>query len=211
MMTEADLELLEMYLDDALSDRELAEVARRIADEPAVAAEVERLRAERDLRRQVFASLEPTGAAVDRLLGRVDESIRRRSGWEKQIKWVRFAAAAAACVVIGFTTGYLGRGPSSQPGTPIAQNPANNVAPTAPTQLATGNDNTQRDRITFVGKVPPAANATVQLTDDAGRVVAVQHFESADKAREFANDIRTWQERQRQVQSGNVQLMGGKF
>src|SRR5690242_20553866 len=108
-MTEADVELLEMYLDDALSDQDLAAVARRIAEEPVMAAELERLRAERNLRRQLFVSMEPTDAEVERLLGRIDESIRRRSFFERNLRWGRWAAAAAACVAIGFTIGQVGR------------------------------------------------------------------------------------------------------
>ena len=206
-MTEADVEILEMYLDDALSDQELAAVARRLADEPVMAAELERLRGERDLRRQFFASLDPSDAAVERLLGRVDESIRRRTGWERQLKWGRWAAAAAACVALGFTTGYLGRSTSPQPGPNVAVNTDGQQ----PVQQVAENTNDAHDQINFVGKVAPTVPAAVQLTDDAGRVVAVQHFESLDKAKEFANDIQAWQERQRQMQNGNVVMMGGKF
>jgi anti-sigma factor RsiW len=207
-MTEADVEILEMYLDDALSDQDLAAVARRLADEPVMAAELERLRGERELRRQFFASLDPSDAAVERLLGRVDESIRRRTGWERQLKWGRWAAAAAACVALGFTTGYLGRSsaPMSGTGVAVTSNPAVPVE-----QVAENTDDTH-GHIIFPGQhVPPTVPAAVQLTDDSGRVVAVQHFESLDKAKEFANDIQTWQERQRQMQNGNVVMMGGKF
>jgi hypothetical protein len=190
-MTEADLEILEMYLDDALSDRDLAAVAKRIAEEPVMAAELERLRGEREMRRQIWLAMEPTDAAVERLLGRVDESIRRRTWWERQLKWGRWAGAAAACVVFGFTAGYLGRSTES---------------PVAPTSVAQNEDHGQ---INFVGRV--AGPAQVQLTDDSGRVVAVQHFESVDKAKEFANDIQAWQERQQQMRNGNVIMTRGKF
>jgi anti-sigma factor RsiW len=209
-MTEADVEILEMYLDDALSDQDLAAVARRLADEPVMAAELERLRGERDLRRQFFATLDPSDAAVERLLGRVDESIRRRTGWERQLKWGRWAAAAAACVALGFTTGYLGRSTSSQPGPNVAVNTDGQQ----PVQQVAENNNPDdtHGKIFFPGqRVAPTVPAAVQLTDDAGRVVAVQHFESLDKAKEFANDIQAWQERQRQMQNGNVVMMGGKF
>lgn len=201
VMTESDVEILEMYLDDALSDQDLAAVAKRLADEPVMAAELERLRGERDLRRQLFASMEPTDAAVERLLGRVDESIRRRTWWERQLKWGRWATAAAACVVFGFTAGYLGRSTSPQQGTGIAVNP------TAPVEQVA--DSGEHGQINFVGRV--AGPAQVQLTDDSGKVVAVQHFESMDKAKEFANDIQAWQERQQQMRNGNVIMTGGKF
>jgi hypothetical protein len=74
-------------------------------------------------------------------------------------------------------------------------------------QVATNSDD--HGQINFVGKV--ASPAQVQLTDDTGRVVAVQHFESMDKANEFAKDIQAWQERQQQMRSGNVMMTGGKF
>ncbi|HZZ42120.1 MAG TPA: hypothetical protein VFE58_04220 [Tepidisphaeraceae bacterium] len=200
-MTETDLDMLEMYLDDALSDRDLAEAARRIAEEPELATELALMRVQREMRREYFASIEPTEAGVERLLGRVDESLRRRSSWERQIKWGRIGIAAAACIAIGFTTGYVGRGTGRTGGPAVAQN----QQVTAPTVVASNTDD--HDHIHFVGKVTPQ----VQLTDDNGRVIAVQPFESMDKANEFVNDIQTWQDRQRQVQNGNVLLMGGKF
>lgn len=202
-MTESDLELLEMYLDDALSDGELAAMAQRIAEEPELAAELENLRVQRELRSRVWAALEPGDAAVERLLGRVDESVRRRTNLERQLRWGRWIGAAAACILVGFTTGYMGRGGSSgeQGSANIAMNSNNQIVQGMQVADSGGH-------INFVGKVP---TAQVQLTDDSGKVIAVQPFESMDKANEFVSDIQAWQDRQKQMQNGNVVLMGGKF
>jgi len=202
-MTEADLEILEMYLDDALSDRELADVAMRIANEPVMAAELERLRGEREMRRQFYAAMEPTDAAVERLLGRVDESMRRRTWWQDQSKWTRWGAAAAACIAIGFTTGYLGRGTTQPAGPAMVQAPMQ-LAP--PMTVASNTD--EHGKINFVGRLAPAQ---VQLTDDRGQVIGVQRFDSVDKANEFVSDVRVWQENQQKLQAAGGPSNDGKF
>lgn len=202
MKTESDLELLEAYLDDGLSDQDLARVALRLSKEPELAAELERLRGEREMRKAVWASLEPREAEVEHLLGRVDEAVRRRAWWERQARWGRWGAAAAACIVFGFTTGWFGRGPAAVD--PMVQRP------TGPVPQVAGTGGGGGDPGRLIGS-RGSQMYQVQLTNDSGQVIAVQTFDSLEKARAFAADLQSWQDRQRQMQSGNVVLTGGKF
>jgi hypothetical protein len=193
MTTDTDLELLEAYLDDGLSDQDLARVALRLSKEPALATELDELRGQRDARKQFFASLEPKDGEVERLLGRIDESIRRRAWWHRQTAWGKWATAAAACLIFGFATGWLGRGPTANP----VSNPGG-TSIAGPMGAPAGN-------------APKNPGYDVVLTNEAGQRMAVQHFETLEKAKEFQEDLKNWQERARQMQTGNVVPAGGQF
>jgi anti-sigma factor RsiW len=104
-----DRELLEMYLDDELSADQLDQFRARLATDPAVAAEVENLRLERQLRAALFNSLEGgEEAVVERALAEVhglDQRHQRRAG---QARKLRYAMAAAALIIVGFLVGWMG-------------------------------------------------------------------------------------------------------
>jgi len=51
----------------------------------------------------------------------------------------------------------------------------------------------------------------VEIVDESGQVMAVQKFQSLEKAREFSEDIQQWQIRQEQVLSGQVTLQSAKY
>jgi hypothetical protein len=170
-LSENDLEKLEEYLDGALADAESRQLQLRISRDPEWNAALEQLRAQRTMRQQFFAELQPDQAAVDRVLDGVRTSANRREVWQKQSRYLRFAAAAAACLLLGIFLGHR-----------------INFAPTS-------NGPTQET----VATVPAPTAATpkfydVELTDAAGKVVAVQRFDSLEKASEFANDIRRTQQ-----------------
>ena len=61
------------------------------------------------------------------------------------------------------------------------------------------------------GTIAQAPTYQVQITDDTGRVVAVQKFDSLEQAREFTDDLTKWQLRQQQLQQGQVVLVGDTF
>ncbi|HVX84708.1 MAG TPA: hypothetical protein VH253_07820 [Phycisphaerae bacterium] len=96
-----DRDLLDLYLDDALSGTERSAVERRLAAESAFAGLLSRMRRERELRAGVYTGYAPTPAearqradallaAVQAPVGRIGISVRRFS-----------AVAAAAAVVAG--------------------------------------------------------------------------------------------------------------
>jgi hypothetical protein len=51
----------------------------------------------------------------------------------------------------------------------------------------------------------------VTLRDENGHVVAVQRFDSIDKAQEFAADVARWQSRSERLASGRVVLTADRF
>jgi len=51
----------------------------------------------------------------------------------------------------------------------------------------------------------------VQIMDEAGRVMAVQKFESLEQAKEFSEDLQQWQARQERLLSGQVTIRSADF
>jgi anti-sigma factor RsiW len=106
-MNEDQMELLEAYLDGALSPDEVEAVRARLACEPALAAELDQLRAERAVRVSAFAAMEGDEQLADRMLARAKADVKEPA---KQVRWVigvRYPVAAAACLIIGFIAGRL--------------------------------------------------------------------------------------------------------
>jgi anti-sigma factor RsiW len=176
-----DLQLLEAYLDDALGDDEVQQLRDRLAVEPAMATALKMLREERAQRQAFFASIDPTPAEVDELVGSIKQQALRRRWFANPQKWLKPAAAMAACVLIG---GLMGQLYSSHPGGGV----------TGPHV-----SDSQGDQKQYI----------VEVRDDAGNVVAVQHFKDAREARDFRNDLNKVQH-QRRLQNG-VKLVGDDF
>jgi anti-sigma factor RsiW len=178
MIEDGDIELLEAMLDHELSAARSETLAARLAKEPKLAAELEHLRAERKLRAEMFSSLEGgEEAVVERILAKVGAGdVKKSSGGARPtLRRLRYAMAAAACVVIGFLIGWMG---------------------------ATG------------GKSNANANPApyqVEILDESGQVMAVQKFQSLEKAREFSNDLQQWQIRQERILNGQVTVHSDKF
>lgn len=180
-MTDTDLEILETYLDGETPAAEQTGLRARIAREPALRGEFDRLSAERALRQSLFAGYE-AGAddLAERILARCgeeDEKRQRRYAWIAHA--MRFTGAAAACLAVGFLAGWLGR---SRPAT--SPSPARAAA-----QLA----------------------YDVAVIDEAGQVMGVQKFTSYEEAQEFREDLRRWQQRQEQLRSGQVTVRSAQF
>ena len=51
----------------------------------------------------------------------------------------------------------------------------------------------------------------VEIRDAGGNVVAVQKFESEEKARQFTDDLRRWRERQERLMNGEVTVHSASF
>lgn len=181
-VSESDLELLEGYLDDALSMGEVELLRARLAGDAEFAAALEGLRSERGARRMFFAALEPDDAAVEKLTARVSNSIRRRREFGRVRRAAAYLSAAAACLLVGF----LARGWFDRPATISA----------APGTIA---------------KVERIETYQVTLRDESGKVLGVQKFDSAEKAREFAADLARWQSRSEKLASGQFVLHQDRF
>jgi len=167
-VSDEDLEILENYLDGALSPREADRVTRRAALDPEWAAALDSLRAERAVRQAVWESGEPDFPAAH-AAGRAAVAAAVRSDrYVRLARLFRRVSGVAAGVLIAFAGGWVARGKLSSP--------AAAPAPSGPAA---------------------ATEFQVALTDDGGNIIAVQHFSDPTRARAFAEDVGRWQSRRR--------------
>jgi anti-sigma factor RsiW len=188
-VSDDDLERLESFLDDALSDEETQALRQRLAVEANLAAALRQLRGERSQRQAFFQSIDPAPPEVEQLVGAIHRAARQRSGRLQRLRLVRSGSALAACAALGLAVGLLYRGGAERPVAPRGPQVASTSVPLA----------TDRDQ-TFA----------VEVTDDTGHVIAVQHFDNAGEANDFASDLRRVQASRRQPGHG-VMLIGDEF
>ncbi len=105
-----DLELLESYLDEALSRPDAGEVRQRMTNEPVLAAAMTELRQERAMCAKFWEANEPDDRAADRLMTSIHSAIRRREVWRWASRSARYASAAAALVGVAILAGVLWHG-----------------------------------------------------------------------------------------------------
>jgi anti-sigma factor RsiW len=173
--SDPDFELLEAYLDNELTETELGRLRERLASEPELAEALARMSVEYSLRRAVWQAMEPSGAGGARLADDCSRSARRIDLRRRRFKVWRLTGAAAACLMIGFLAGWIGRG--------------NTVSAASTTDKSTPAQSRPAE--------PAHSNAyQVALTDEAGNITAVQKFDSLEAARNFAADVGRWQARQ---------------
>lgn len=108
-VSEQDLDLLEEYLDDALDTGEIARVRGRLADEPALAAALNEIRMQRDVRQAAWADFEPAEQQARQFASATIREARRQDNWRRVARYSRFGSVAAACVLVGIFVGWLGR------------------------------------------------------------------------------------------------------
>jgi anti-sigma factor RsiW len=180
MVNETDIELLESYLDDALETTEVDALRVRLTNDPELVAALEQLRHERAARRALFAALEPTDAETQTFT----TTLLKRTRPQRSLvpRPLRYLAAAAACIALGF----FARGVFDKPA-------ATNTA------VKPGVDLQRVD--TYV----------VTLRDESQRVIGVQRFNSLEQAQEFAADLARWQSRSERLASGRFVIHADKF
>jgi len=195
-VSDDDLEFLESYLDDALSDDEVQALRSRLACEAPLAAALRMLREERSQRQAFFQTVEPTPKEVEHLVSAIHSTAHRRQWWRDQRKIAQWASAVAACLAIGLLAGLFYRGLEK---TPLHSTVADDVVVTnksASTEL--------------VGVPGTPVRFPVEVTDENGKVIAVQHFDNPREATDFANDLHHMQNRHRQNSNG-VMLIDNDF
>ena len=188
---EFDLELLEDYLDDALSPVQVEHVARRLAEEPELALAMHELRASRLLRAAVWRSLEPSeaaaAAAAGRVAGVVRDDLRRRT--VRRSLWLSSGIAAAVAL---FIVGWFVRIPTRPVAPPASGAIAHSTSPAPATPQA-------------------ALVYHVTLVDQHGRLLPVQKFSKADDARQFARDLLRYEDRRHEAEQGSAMLVSDHF
>jgi len=193
-MSEDDLLLLETYLDGELADEgEVQAVVRRLGDDAAFAAAFEQISSQRQVRQEAFRVMErdevtasATSGTADWLARSLNQAAVREVVWASRLRILKTVSALAACLIVGLGVGWYVRGEDN----PIPYREENpQVAP--------------------VSYESPGFK--VAITDDTGRILAEQRFDTLNQAREFSNDIVRYQTRQRQTRNGEVRLIGGGF
>src|SRR5436190_19329585 len=114
-LNEQDLELLESYLDDELTGRELEALRQRLSSEPALAVAIDELKGQRQMRQHFFAACEPDEASVQRLVQTVNQNITRELAWSERNRSLRSWGSLAACLLVGLFLGRAMRGTSQAP------------------------------------------------------------------------------------------------
>ena len=186
MSSEHDLEQLEALLDGELTVDEEYGLRERVAAEPALAEALESLRAQRDLRLLVWRAAEPNEAGVTALLSNVRGAVRRDQVWSRRRRALRYVSGLAACVLVGFMIGrFLPYGNTSEnQGNGIVfepvRGPIAEVSDVRPVQPQAQ---------------PRTSGFRVLLTDNYGRVIAEQRFDTFNEARDFTEDLRRAQNR----------------
>ena len=127
MVSDQDIELLEASLDAQISPEQQTALDVRLAGNPELAQALAGLAQGRQSRAAAWESLAFTDASVDHAIGRIEQSLDRRSWFQGLVgQWQRLAVAAA-CLAM-FATGMYIRGTyglSSQQSTMHNAQPAN--------------------------------------------------------------------------------------
>lgn len=169
-----DLDLLESYLDDALDEAQTQSLRARLAEEANLAAALRQLREERSQRQGFFQSIEPTPREIEQLVSSIRTAATKRRWWQDQMRLVRVGSAMAACLVIAGFAGVVYRSASRSP---VSTTP-------------------------LISNVSATPNSyPVEVTDEEGHVIAVQHFDNQQDASDFQHDLKQMESHWRQQKS----------
>jgi hypothetical protein len=183
-VSENDLEMLETYLDGEATAAEEKMLLERLIKEPALAAAMETVRGERQLRMAVWQSCEAGDELVEKLMGRVEKKIDSHWSWTKRLSQLRMVSGAAACILVGVI---VGRVEWSRKGAAPAEKPGVNAV---------------------ADLVSPATKpGMVGIYNEYGQLVGYQATDM-EKALEEAPPI---QERQEPIPSGNIVPVADEF
>lgn len=175
MMNEQDIELLETYLDGALEPAGVHSLERRLAAEPSLAAELQRLRNGRALRMQLWESFEPAEESSQRILDQIQAREARRAWYWRILDHRERIAAAAACIAVFLIGWQWGR----------------NV--NAYRMVPSGGANSQPVSLITQEQLPSSQGNVyeVRLNDASGKVVRVERFSSLQDAQRFIEEVKS--------------------
>ncbi len=198
-MLEQDLEQLEQYLDGMLEPVAVSLLENRLNSDTELASALTELKAQRAVRSAVWQSIEPDPASADRLVWRIKgamlnqdraAAVKAKSTWNSW-RIASVSSAAAACVILGFMFGRVGR---NSPVTPI-QGVVASGGTNGPT-IAQYNSPVQSAGSAQLVSNTPKAKISVPITDEYGRVVAWQTFDNPEDAKNFTEDLHKTREQQ---------------
>jgi hypothetical protein len=172
MSSDRDLELIEAYLDDALSAEEVERLDRRLSSEPDLSELLHAQRTSRAFRLAAYQSDAPRDSEAKQLSARIIAEVFRRQRMRIVGRCLRIAGALAACILFGFVAGWLGRGRAD-------------IENTETSMRAVHADLT----------LDPIGVYQVSLTDDSGSVIDVRTFSQYEQARRYADDLAGYEAR----------------
>jgi hypothetical protein len=211
-MRENDLETLEEWLDGELTDEQVEQLRRRIADEPELAQAIDHLRGERQMRSQIWSTMEATDAEVEQLIASVRREVQKDEVWSIRLRTMRRFTSIAASITIVFMTGWLAHsrlrvvGPDTFSPQPAAQPVATNTPNNQIQFQQPGNINFVSAPIyqNLSGAQP--ANYQLQIRDSQGHVW-VQPLNKLDDPSKFMADVSRFESQQQQRQPSDPVLV----
>ncbi|HMB96437.1 MAG TPA: hypothetical protein VKK61_10390 [Tepidisphaeraceae bacterium] len=201
-LTDIDLEMMEGWLDGELPDEQANQLRQRIASEPALAAAVDQLRSERQLRNEVWQSFESGNGEVETLISNVRRAVQREEIWSWRFGVLRKFSAVAASIGLIFMAGWVSHerlrvvGSDATIAAPIVSPQA--VASNIPNDneikfIQPGNLNFVNSPITPSFSNVQPANYQVEIVDPQGHLVAIQSLNKLDDAQKFLTDMGRFQ------------------
>ena len=174
MVSDQDIELLEASLDAQLSPEQQAALDARVAGNPELSQALVTLAQERQARSAAWESLAFTDASVDHAIGRLQQSLDRRSWFQGLVgQWQRLAVAAA-CLAM-FATGMYFRDTYAGSG----QRPAFQM--TQPVNAVVNQGGASLPQFEF------------RVNDGAGQPIFSQRFRTIEEAESYLARVRMQQ------------------
>jgi anti-sigma factor RsiW len=173
-----DLELLDSYLDGEMPMSECEGLWRRLAVEPELSAELDRLRAESAVRQIVYSSLEPADEILAQIQRNILKGARKQSLMATYNRYVRVIATVAACLLFGFAFGWWGHDRYPMFAHGWLTGSGNNSIATIGSPFT----------IAPVAPAAPQGKFIVNIRDGSGNVIATQQFNTYDEAKQFVDD-----------------------
>jgi len=174
MLSEKDIESLEMLLDGALDAVQASELERKIASDPLLQNELQQLRDARRLRMELWQADEPDEASTQRIISFVRAKAQHRAWYVRILDYRHQIAATAACIavfLIGWQWGQHAE--TTRITTP-------NAAHISPVKLITQQPVPDGPNMIFV----------VRVTDTAGNVVRTERFSTFHEAENFVEKMK---------------------
>ena len=162
--------LLEAYLDDALSPGEVQRLDARLSDEPLLSAAFDSLKSQRAACIAIFNADAPSEREAERFSAAFLSSIDRRQWNARFIRHLRVTVAVAACLLIGFAVGWMGRGHGS-----AMQAGVIHPEPASPA-ISPLNAHNDAHLVIHSPKAPEPGQYQVAVLDADGNVIALQRF-----------------------------------
>jgi hypothetical protein len=191
-VNDSDLDLLHAYIDGEMPVSECEGFWRRLSVESDLLAELERMRGDHSIRQAMWATMEPADSVVARCETSILRATRRYDLLVSIRRISSISTAVAACLLFGFTVGWMGRDR-------YLHAPVSGTSPMAMVEQASQHSSS-----------PTANNSTVYI-EDGGHLVAVQQFKSLEEARQFAEDINRVQANQQDTRDSAVVPAVAKF